>query len=199
MTFTFAPLFPDETPRLDRPVPDRSLAVDWKSGRQALNCRSVVPAHYFLGAFVILDTVVEAVVTTVDALRNQFELLLVGQFVKAVQFPKLTRNPKTHFFGGSYGRVIHQIETEEPTILRVVGASGKLNWPASFVALAIAGLRVAKIFTTFISGAGSNLLHVTKLGRLMGQLRRESALAQVGSNFKFRHRLLDKGQVIGSL
>src|SRR6185295_3193771 len=150
----------------------------------------------FLGALIILDTVIEAVVTAVNAFCNQLELLHVGKFVKAIQFPKLTRDTKAHFFGGSNGWVIHQIETEKSAILGVVGASGKLNWPASFEALAIAGLDVTQIFTTFISRSGSNLFHVAKLGRLMGQLCQESGLAQVGSNFKFRHRLLDEGQVI---
>src|SRR6185503_14703773 len=121
------------------------------------NCRSVVPAQDFLGAFVILNAVVEAVVTAVNALGDRLELLLVGKLVKPIQFPKLTGDAKPYFFGGSYDRIIHQIETEKVAILRIVRASGKLNGPSSFVALAIARLRVTQIFTAFISGTGSYL------------------------------------------
>src|SRR6185437_9854582 len=78
----------------------RRLICAW--GRRHWNCRSVVPAQDFLGAFIILNAVIEAVVTAVNALGDRLELLLVGKLVKAVQFPKLTCDAEPYLFSGSY-------------------------------------------------------------------------------------------------
>jgi hypothetical protein len=96
--------------------------------------------------------------------------LLVGEFVKSVQFPKLPGDAKANFFCGCHGWIVYQVKPEKLTILRVVGSSGQLDWSAAFVPLTVAWLRVTKIFATFVGRAGSNLFHVTKLARFMSQL-----------------------------
>src|SRR6185503_7292398 len=113
-------------------------------------------------------------------------------------FRKLTSNAKAYFLCACQRWVTNQVEAEQVAILNVVGTSGELNWPATLEAPAVAGLRVAKIFTTFVGGAGSDLFHVTKFRRLVGQLCQESGLTQVGINFKLYHRLLYEGQVFGA-
>ena len=66
------------------------------------------------------DTIVQAVVATVDNFGDLLELLLISKLIQPFGTPEQTGDAKAHFFGASHLRLIDQIESQQ--------ASGYDNW-----------------------------------------------------------------------
>ncbi|MNL07080.1 hypothetical protein D3C87_1277400 [compost metagenome] len=88
--------------------------------------------------------VISTILASVDAARDFVKLVRIGQGVEPIAFPEQARNLETHHGIGCLFRLTDQIQSQQFPIARIVGAPGNLDRPATFEAMPVARMRVAK-------------------------------------------------------